>query len=184
MAPIDATICVGQKPETMTPRQRITRIRGVRLRREHAYASQPIRIRQRTRANPRLRFYSIALPLVALPERYPYIPVAAFRFIQPCSPIRAKEAPSDGWVHEVKFDGYRVQVVYSRSGHDFTERSHSIAQLLLEAAVLDGEDVATDADGSRNFAQLHVRWTRPGTLSSGRSTCSLSTVRIGALSLS
>ena len=36
----------------------------------------------------------------------------------------------DGWVHEVKFDGYRVQahkvgtrvVLYSRNGHDFTDR--------------------------------------------------------------
>jgi len=36
--------------------------------------------------------------------------VTAFRFIPPCSPIRAKEVPAgDGWVHEVKFDGYRVQ---------------------------------------------------------------------------
>jgi len=36
--------------------------------------------------------------------------VTAFRFIQPCSPIRTKEVPAgDGWLHEVKFDGYRVQ---------------------------------------------------------------------------
>ena len=29
--------------------------------------------------------------------------VTAFRFIQPCSPIRTKEVPAgDGWVHEVK----------------------------------------------------------------------------------
>jgi bifunctional non-homologous end joining protein LigD len=57
--------------------------------------------------------------------------VTAFRFIQPCSPIRAKEVPAgDAWLHEVKFDGYRVQahkvgsqvVIYSRNGHDFTER--------------------------------------------------------------
>ena len=72
------------------------------------------------------------------------------RFIQPCNPIRAKEVPAgDGWVHEVKFDGYRVQahkigrhvVLFSRNGHDFTERFPSIAQQLLElpakAAVID-----------------------------------------------
>ena len=81
-----------------------------------------------------------------------------------------------GWVHEVKFDGYRVQVhkvgsrviIYSRNGHDFTERFPSIAQLLHElpakAAVLDGEVVTSDADGRPNFARLHVRWTRPGTI--------------------
>ena len=75
--------------------------------------------------------------------------VSAFRFIQPCSPIRAKEVPAgDGWLHAVKFDGYRVQahkvgsrvVIYSRNGHDFTDRFPSIARLLHElpakAAVL------------------------------------------------
>ena len=81
--------------------------------------------------------------------------MSAFRFIPPCSPICAKEVPAgDGWLHEVKFDGYRVQahkvgsrvVIYSRNGHDFTQRFPSIAELLRElpvkAAVLDGEVVA------------------------------------------
>jgi bifunctional non-homologous end joining protein LigD len=82
----------------------------------------------------------------------------------------------DGWVHEVKFDGYRVQahkmgarvIVFSRNGHDFTERFPSIAKLLhdlpAKSAVLDGEVVASDADGRPNFARLHVRWTRPNAL--------------------
>jgi bifunctional non-homologous end joining protein LigD len=59
-------------------------------------------------------------------------------------------------------------VIYSRNGHDFTERFPSIAQLLHElpakAAVLDGEVVASNADGSPNFARLHVRWARPGAI--------------------
>src|SRR5262245_14765168 len=63
--------------------------------------------------------------------------------------------------------GSRV-VVYSRNGHDFTDRFPSIAQLLHElptkAAVLDGEVVASDADGRPNFARPHVRWTRPNTI--------------------
>jgi ATP-dependent DNA ligase len=62
----------------------------------------------------------------------------------------------EGWVHEVKFDGYRVQahkvgsrvLVFSRNGHDFTDRFPSISQLLRElpakAAVLDGEVVASE----------------------------------------
>jgi bifunctional non-homologous end joining protein LigD len=103
--------------------------------------------------------------------------MSALRFIQACSPIRAKEPPAgDGWLHEVKFDGYRVQahkvgsrvVIYSRSGHDFNERFPSIGQLLHEfpakAAVLDGEVVASDAHGRPNFVRGHVRWTRPGTI--------------------
>ena len=89
----------------------------------------------------------------------------------------AKAVPTgDSWLHEVKFDGYRVQahkiglrvVVFSRNGHDFTDRFPSIAQLLQElpanAAVLDGEVVANDADGRPKFAKLHVRWTRPNTI--------------------
>jgi len=89
--------------------------------------------------------------------------VSAFRFIPPCSPIRAKEVPTgDGWLHEVKFDGYRVQVhklgsrvtIYSRNGHDFTERFPSIAQLLHElpakAAVLNGEVVASHCQAAEH----------------------------------
>jgi bifunctional non-homologous end joining protein LigD len=100
-----------------------------------------------------------------------------FRFIPPCSPIRAAATPAGvEWLHELKFDGYRVQahkagsrvVMFSRNGHDFSERFPSIVQELSElptkAAVLDGEVVASDADGRPNFARLHIRWTRPGTL--------------------
>jgi len=77
----------------------------------------------------------------------------------------AKAVPTgDGWLHEVKFDGYRVQahkigsrvVIYSR----ITERFPSIAQRLHElpakSAVVDGEVVASDADGRPSFARLHV----------------------------
>jgi len=59
--------------------------------------------------------------------------------------------------------GSRV-VLFSRNGHDFTERFASIAALLREmpakAVVLDGEIVASDADGRPNFARLRVRLTR------------------------
>jgi ATP-dependent DNA ligase len=49
--------------------------------------------------------------------------------------VTAKSVPAgDDWLHEVKFDGYRVQVhkvgscviLHSRNGHDFTERFPSI----------------------------------------------------------
>ena len=75
----------------------------------------------------------------------------------------------DGWQHEVKFDGYRVQVhktgkdvtIYSRNGHVFTPRFETIAYLLrdlpAQSAVLDGEIVASDRRGVPNFARLHLR---------------------------
>src|SRR5215813_11378669 len=40
------------------------------------------------------------------------------RFIPPCSPVPAKAVPAgDDWLHEVKFDGYRVQATkWTRAG--------------------------------------------------------------------
>jgi ATP-dependent DNA ligase len=117
--------------------------------------------------------------------------VSALRFIQPCSPIRAEEpAAGDGWLHEVKSDGYRVQahqvgsrvVIYSRSGHDFNERFPSIGQLLHEfpakAAVLDGEVVASMPMDVRILSGC--TWVGPGRaqFSHGCSTCSCSTAVI------
>ena len=98
------------------------------------------------------------------------MPVSAFQFIPPCSPIPAKAVPvGDGWLHEVKFDGYRVQVhktgkdvtIYSRNGHVFTPRFETIAYLFrdlpAQSVVLDGEIVASDHRGVPNFARLHLR---------------------------
>jgi hypothetical protein len=94
----------------------------------------------------------------------------------------------------VKFDGYRVQahkarsraVIYSRNGHDFTERLPSIAQLLHElpakAAVLDGEIVASDADGRPNFPGFTCVGPDQAPFTYGRSTCLRSTTGISACS--
>jgi bifunctional non-homologous end joining protein LigD len=68
--------------------------------------------------------------------------VSEFRFIPPCGPIRAKEVQAgNGWLHKLKFDGYRVQarkvssrvVVYSRNGQVFTERFTSVVWAVLSA---------------------------------------------------
>jgi bifunctional non-homologous end joining protein LigD len=81
------------------------------------------------------------------------------------------DAPPPGhqWLHEVKFDGYRVQihkagkdvVIFSRNGHDFTTRFADIAYLLRDlpakTAILDGEIVASSASGVPDFAKLHRR---------------------------
>ena len=64
---------------------------------------------------------------------------SAFHFIEPRSPILAKAVPiGPDWIHEVKFDGQRVQahkvggdvVIFSRNGHNFTERFAPIAYVL------------------------------------------------------
>jgi bifunctional non-homologous end joining protein LigD len=57
-------------------------------------------------------------------------------FIEPALATSIGKAPSgDRWVHEIKFDGYRVQVhlantevkVLTRNGHDWTHRFKKIA---------------------------------------------------------
>ncbi len=70
------------------------------------------------------------------------------------------------WVHEVKFDGYRMVsyidhgdvTIYSRNGKDWTSKFRTIASrlaaLAVDSAVVDGELVVTDAQGRSDFSQL------------------------------
>lgn len=106
------------------------------------------------------------------PRRRAAVPldVSEFEFIPPCNPARATTVPTGAdWLHEVKFDGYRVQahksgkdvVLYSRNGHRFTDRFGVISFVLRElparSAVLDGEIVANDDLGVPDFGKLHRR---------------------------
>nr|WP_249146247.1 non-homologous end-joining DNA ligase [Bradyrhizobium diazoefficiens] len=70
------------------------------------------------------------------------------------------------WIHEIKFDGYRVQVhlaneavkVFTRRGHDWTNRFKKVADdawhIKAGSAVVDGEVVAPAADGTTDFSVL------------------------------
>ena len=72
----------------------------------------------------------------------------------------------NGWMHEIKFDGYRALVaaqggqvrVYTRSGQDWTDKFGplvtAIAALDLPLALIDGEIVAHDAKGNPDFSAL------------------------------
>lgn len=78
------------------------------------------------------------------------------------------ERPPRGgdWVHEVKFDGYRLAArlkdgqvrLLTRNGLDWTERFPSVAdalsELAVESAILDGEVIAVGADGRPDFGAL------------------------------
>jgi bifunctional non-homologous end joining protein LigD len=88
-------------------------------------------------------------------------------FIQPCLPTLAKEPPAGaGWVHEVKFDGYRLQlhkegkkvVLLSKNGNDFTSRFSDIATaaslIPTKSVILDCELTACQEDGTPNFSSL------------------------------
>ena len=70
------------------------------------------------------------------------------------------------WVHEIKFDGYRMishihngnVKIYSRNGKDWTAAFQSIAHLLskfkVDTAIFDGELVVADEQGKSNFMEL------------------------------
>src|SRR5215468_6103994 len=69
------------------------------------------------------------------------------RFIQPCSPVLANTVPAgDEWQHEIKFDGFRVQIhklgneveLYSRSGSRFGRRFPLLCKVLRELVLWTG----------------------------------------------
>jgi bifunctional non-homologous end joining protein LigD len=74
--------------------------------------------------------------------------------------------PGEGWLHELKFDGYRILAfvnggrakLISRNGKDWTRRFPTIAaataELPLKQGVLDGEVVSLDEQGISNFQRL------------------------------
>jgi hypothetical protein len=56
-------------------------------------------------------------------------------FVDPCCPTQHKAPPTgDGWLHEIKHDGYRAQAqlnedarIFTRRGHDWAARMPAIA---------------------------------------------------------
>jgi ATP-dependent DNA ligase len=97
--------------------------------------------------------------------------VSRVPFIRPDLPkLRASPPTGDGWLYELKFDGYRTQLhkaglssaVYGRNGGDFTRRFPGIAAAVLglptKSAVIDDELIAAGRHGQPDFlALLHGR---------------------------
>ena len=73
---------------------------------------------------------------------------------------------ADGWIHEIKFDGYRIQMrvlngkvtLKTRKGLDWTTKYPAIAQAAgsLPDAIIDGEICALDENGAPDFAALQA----------------------------
>jgi len=89
------------------------------------------------------------------------------RFVEPQLTKLYDRPPSGAaWVHEVKFDGYRMQmrvadgkaVLRTRKGLDWTEKFEAIAKAgaKLPDCILDGEIVALDHNGAPDFAALQA----------------------------
>jgi bifunctional non-homologous end joining protein LigD len=88
-------------------------------------------------------------------------------FIEPELATSIEKVPSgERWLHEIKFDGYRVQVhlrdaavkVLTRRGNDWTNRFRKITadawHVGAGSAVIDGEVVVPAANGSTDFSVL------------------------------
>jgi bifunctional non-homologous end joining protein LigD len=83
-------------------------------------------------------------------------------FIEPALATPIERVPSgQRWIHEIKFDGYRVQVhlvseavkVFTRRGNDWTKRFRKIADdawhISAGSAIIDGEIVVPAAERTR-----------------------------------
>lgn len=88
-------------------------------------------------------------------------------FVEPqlCTVVERPPA-GEGWCHEIKFDGYRVQLrveggevaLKTRKGLDWTDKFASIAKEAggLPDVLIDGEIVALDHNGAPNFSSLQA----------------------------
>lgn len=91
-------------------------------------------------------------------------------FIEPQLATLEKDAPGgDDWLHEVKFDGYRIQAqiagsdirLLTRAGLDWTEKfegpvTAALAKLKCRDAIIDGEIVVLADSGVSSFPLLQA----------------------------
>jgi bifunctional non-homologous end joining protein LigD len=89
------------------------------------------------------------------------------RYIEPLLATQVVKAPSgDRWLHEIKYDGYRLQLhksdagahCYTRRGYDWAKRFPplvvAVGRLQEYAVVLDGEAVVVTEEGDTDFSAL------------------------------
>ncbi|WP_343712869.1 DNA ligase D [Inquilinus sp.] len=117
---------------------------------------------------------AVAKTLAPAPRRRKAAASAMPDFIPPELCVSVDRPPGGpGWAHEIKFDGYRLQLrieggtatLKTRKGLDWTHRFQATADAAKgwPDCIIDGEAVALDEDGHPNFPALQVA------LSEGRS---------------
>jgi bifunctional non-homologous end joining protein LigD len=90
-------------------------------------------------------------------------------FVPPSLATLREKAPSEpGWLHEIKFDGYRIQAridrgrvaLLTRKGLDWTDKFPNVAaaaaKLGARSALIDGEIVVEDERGVASFSGLQA----------------------------
>jgi len=89
------------------------------------------------------------------------------QFIKPQLCMLHDRPPAgEGWAHEIKFDGYRIQLrvergecsLRTRAGLDWSARLEPLARQArtLADCIIDGEIVALDSNGAPDFAALQA----------------------------
>lgn len=96
----------------------------------------------------------------------------SFRPVQLATLVDAAPEGED-WLHEIKFDGYRIllavgggrAIAYTRSGLDWSEKFQKIIEavgsLKLRSALIDGEAVVLDEQGRSSFQLMQGAWKNP-----------------------
>ncbi|AZO55674.1 MULTISPECIES: ATP-dependent DNA ligase [unclassified Mesorhizobium] len=95
------------------------------------------------------------------------------KFVEPLMPTLVEKPPEgDGWIHEVKFDGYRSQIlkdedgvrIFTRRGLDWTAKYRDLAKaagdLDVDSAIIDGEIIVLNDAGLSDFGALRKAITR------------------------
>src|SRR5690606_33401025 len=108
-------------------------------------------------------------------EKTPALPRRAKKagypgFVEPAlATLRGKTPSGIKWLHEIKFDGYRLQAhiragkvkLFTRSGLDWTAKfgkaiTGALSALPVKDAILDGELVVDAAGGASDFSALQA----------------------------
>ncbi|MDR3461279.1 MAG: DNA ligase D [Beijerinckiaceae bacterium] len=131
------------------------RAKGLAAQSRRAKTAAPVKTRAETAksktAEPRIGKRSVMMPDFVAPQL--------------CQSVDRPPA-GEGWVHEVKFDGYRMQLrvaggaatLKTRGGQDWTAKFAAIGRAAagLPDAMIDGEIVALDKNGAPDFAALQA----------------------------
>ena len=94
-------------------------------------------------------------------------------FVRPMEPELVDAPPAgEGWSHEIKFDGYRTQLIkdadgirlYTKNGIDWTAKYKPIAaeaaRLEADSFIIEGEIIVTNEKGLSDFHALRSAITR------------------------
>jgi bifunctional non-homologous end joining protein LigD len=127
-----------------------------RASKEKPRAAEP----KKTKSTKRAKKGAPELPPDATPAKLPL-------FFNPQLATLVEEPPEgEGWIYEVKFDGYRVVArvdgndvkLFTRNGNDWTARLRTLAdefrKLRVDSAWIDGEIVVLDEKGIPSFQLL------------------------------